>query len=142
MLLSLISNGQWYNRRYGVNDLNQLSQEQIDLALVNANFEFGSGIFLIIAGATGLIGGYLIGNNAPPGDLGAAFTAVSIIGISIPAEIAGWIMLTENSKRLERIKDVMKSREVHLGFINYQNENTFSGSKGSLLPGLSLTIHF
>lgn len=142
ILLSVSSNGQWYNRRYGVSDLNQLSQEQLNLALVNANFEFASGIFLAVVGITGLYSGISHAKSAPPGDIGGALGGLIMSAISVPIEIAGWIILTINLTRIERIKEVKKSTEMHIGLINCQNENLFSGSQVSFLPCLSLTIHF
>ena len=142
ILLSVSSHGQWYSRRYGVSDLNELTQEQLNLALTNVKFEFASGIFLSVVGAAGLYGGIRLNESVHPGDQGRAFTAVFIIGTSIMAEIAGWILLTINITRIDRIKEVMKSKELHLGLMNFQTENMFSDSHISVLPCLSLTIPF
>jgi len=138
----MISNGQWYNRRYGVSDLNQLSREQLDLALTNANFEFASGIFMVVAGGIGLYGGIYLAKKAPPGDIGGALGGLLITAISVPLEIAGWVILTINLKRIESIKEVMKSRDLRLGLSVYPKENICSGSHASLVPCLSLTINF
>jgi len=142
ILFSVSSHSQWYNRRYGVSDLNELSQEQLNLALANAKFEFASGIFLSVVGAAGLYGGIYLSKSAPPGDIGRAFTGLIIIGISITSEIAGLITLTTNIKRIERIEQVMRNKELHLGLRIYQKGNMYSGSSKSVLPCLTLNIHF
>jgi len=142
MLLSLNSYGQWYSRRYGVSDLNELTREQLNLALANAKFEFASGIFLSVVGAAGLYGGIHLSKNLHPGDQGRALAAVIIIGTSVTTEIAGWIILTINITRIDRIKELMKNKELHLGLINSQKKNMLSDSHKSFVPCLSLTITF
>ncbi len=142
ILLSESVYSQWHSRRYGVSDLNQLTFEQLDLALTNAKFEFGSGIFMVIVGGAGLYGGIYLAQKAPPGDTGTALTGLLITAISVPSEIAGWIILTTNLKRIESIKEVMRNRDLHLGLSIYPEENICSGSQTSLVPCLSLIIHF
>lgn len=142
ILFSVICTGQWYSRRYGVNDLNQLSGEQLDLALTNATFEFGSGIFMVVAGGIGLYGGIYLAQKAPPGDIGGALGGLLITAISVPLEIAGWVILTINLKRISSIKEVMRSRDLQLGVSCFQIGNRFPDNQISLVPGLSLTIHF
>jgi hypothetical protein len=142
ILLSVSSNCQWYNRRYGVSDISQLSLEQLNLALANAKFEFASGIFLSVVGAIGLYGGIQLSKSAPPGDIGGALAGIIITVVSIPAEIAGWIILSINRTRAKSIKEVLKSTELKLGLVNYQRGNIYSGSQGSLIPCLSVTICF
>jgi hypothetical protein len=142
LLLSMISNGQWYNRRYGVSDLNQLSREQLDLALTNANFEFGSGIFMVVVGGIGLYGGIYLAKKAPPGDIGGALGGLLITAISVPLEIAGWVILTINLKRIESIKEVMKSRDLRLGLSVYPKENRTRAQVRAVSLSLSLSLCF
>ena len=61
LLLSVSGNCQWYNRRYGVNNINQLSREQLNQALKRAQSGVTGGIVLSSVGAAGIgIGAFFI----------------------------------------------------------------------------------
>jgi hypothetical protein len=147
ILLSVSGNCQWYNRRYGVSDINQLSQGQLNEALIRAQSGVTGGIILSSLGALGLgVGGYFILHKTMTSEgfqnQNIIFTGIEIVILSIPIEIAGLTIFGINNKRKTSIKAVLNSTELKMGLINYQQENIYSGSRGSLLPSLSLTIRF
>lgn len=148
ILLSAGGNCQWYNRRYGVNDITQLSQEQLNEALTRAQSKVTGGHVLSIVGAAGIgVGSYLIAHSKKiypeANDLTEQqLTGIMFLVISIPIEIAGLIKWGINGTRVKSIKGVLKSTDVKMGFVNYQKGNICASSQGSLLPCLSVTIHF
>jgi hypothetical protein len=148
ILLSVSGNCQWYHRRYGVNDINQLSQEQLNEALTKAQSKISGGHVLSIVGAIGIgVGSYLIvyskriypeANDITEGEM----TGWVFLAISIPVEIAGLTKWGINGKRVKSIKEVLNNTELKMGLVNYQKGNICSGSLGSLLPCLSVKIRF
>ena len=146
ILLSATLNCQWYNRRYGVNSINQLSIEQLNQALIRSHSGVSSGIVLSGLGAVGIgIGAFFIHDSKDPdkpGNIGSALAGMGLLFISIPLEITGLVVLATNSQRAKSIKQVLKSIELKMGLVNYQQGNTFSSTQCSLLTCLSATILF
>ena len=144
ILLSVNGNCQWYNRRYGVNDINQLSKKQLNEALIRANRGFSSGRTLSIVGAIGIGGGII--EILATKNIGEGFgilAGVGLIAISVPLEVAGLtIMGINNNRKTSIIKKILASTELKMGLVNYQQKNTFSSTQRSLLTCLSVTIHF
>jgi hypothetical protein len=146
ILLSISGNCQWYNRRYGVNDINQLSREQLNHALIRARNGVTGGIVLSGLAAVGIgIGAFFIHDSKDPdkpGNIGPALAGMGLLIISIPLEITGLVVLGTNSHRAKSIKEVLKSTELKMGIVNYPCGNIFASSQGSLLPCLSITVRF
>lgn len=147
ILLSVSGNCQWYNRRYRVNDINQLSKEQLNEALIRAQSGVKGGIILSGLGAIGLgVGGYLILHKTMTSEglqnQNILFTGIGIVILSIPIEIAGLTVFSINNKRKTSIREVLNSTELKMGLGNYHQGNTLSFSQGSLLPCLSITTRF
>jgi hypothetical protein len=132
---------QWYSRRYGVSDLTQLSQKQLNEALVMAKDGIGGGALLSVAGAAGIYGGIRIFRNAASGDLETSFEGLGLTGISVLAEITGLMTLFISRSRMISIKKVINNAEFRLGTINYPEYSRYRGSSCSL-PGFSVTFHF
>jgi hypothetical protein len=148
ILLSVSGNCQWYNRRYGVNDISQLSQEQLIEALTRAQSKVTGGHVLSIVGAIGIgVGSYLIVHSKKiypeANDITEPqLTGFTFLVISIPLEIAGLIKWGINGTRAKSIKGVLKSTELKTGLLNYHGINIYSDSQVSLIPCLSVIIHF
>jgi hypothetical protein len=143
ILLSISGNCQWYNRRYGVNDINQLSKEQLNEALIRAQGGFSGGRTLSIVGAIGIGGGII--EILATKNLGEGFgilAGMGLIAVSVPLEVTGLVIWGTNSQRIKSIKEVLKNIELKIGFINYQGVNICSVSLDSLLPCLSVKIRF
>jgi len=148
LLLSANGTGQWYNRRYGVNSINQLSKEQLNEALIWVQNKVTGGIVLSVVGAIGIgTGSYLIAHSKKIYPEANDITEQQMSGflflvISVPVEIAGLTKWGVNSTRAKSIKAVLKSTELKMGLVNDKQKNMFSGSQGPLSPGFSITICF
>lgn len=148
ILLSVSGNCQWYYRRYGVNEISKLSQEQLNEALTRAQSKVTGGHVLSIVGAIGIgVGSYLIVHSKKIYPEANDITQPQMAGftflvISIPIEIVGLIKWSINGTRVKNIKGVLKSTEMKMGIINYQRGNICASSQGFFSPFLSVTIRF
>ncbi len=139
---------QWYSRRYGVNDINQLTREQLNEALIRAQNKITGGIVLSVAGAIGIgAGSYLIAHSKKIYPEANDITQLQLSGfsllvVSIPIEITGLIKWALNGERAKTIRSVLKSTEMKPGFVYFENINTDSELQRSLSPCLKVTIHF
>ena len=143
ILLSVNGNCQWYNRRYGVNDINQLSEEQLNEALIRTHRGISGGSTLSLIGVIGICGGII--EIIATKNIGEGFgilAGMGLIIVSVPLEIVGLTKWSINDTRSKSIKEVLRSTELKMGLVNYHERNTFSITQGSLLPYLSITIRF
>jgi|OpeIllAssembly_1097287.scaffolds.fasta_scaffold59711_2 hypothetical protein len=143
ILLSVNGNCQWYNRRYGVNDINQLSEEQLNEALIRTHRGISGGSTLSLIGVIGICGGII--EIIATKNIGEGFgilAGMGLIIVSVPLEIVGLTKWSINDTRSKSIKEVLRSTELKMGLVNYHERNTFSITQGSLLPCLSITIRF
>jgi hypothetical protein len=144
ILLSVSGNCQWHNRRYGVNNINQLSKVQLNEALKRTQSRVTGGIILSGLGAIVIASGIIIisATNIEGVASSGVFTGLFIAEASLPLGLAGTMIWGINGTQAKRIKEVLKSTELKMGLVNYQQENICSSSQGSLLPGLSVMIRF
>jgi len=143
LLLSVSGNCQWYNRRYGVNDINQLSQEQLNEALTRAQRGISGGRTLSLVSTIGICGGIIeILATRNVGEGFGILAGMGLIIVSVPLEIVGLTKWGINDSRVKSIKGVLKRTEVKMGLINYQRENICASLQGSFSPCFSVTIHF
>jgi hypothetical protein len=143
ILLSVSGNCQWYNRRYGVNDINQLSKEQLNEALIRTQRGISGGRTLSLVSAIGICGGIveiLVTRNVGEGF--GILAGMGLIIVSVPLEIVGLTKWGINDSRAKSIKEVLKSTELKTGLLNYHGINIYSDSQVSLIPCLSVIIHF
>jgi hypothetical protein len=145
LLISVSSNCQWYHRQYGVNDLNQLSQEQLNAALMKAKSRIRTGAILSTVSAIGIVGGIIIIAKTQQAT-GEGFLygiyGLLLMEISIPIEIVGLVKLSKNSLRVKSIERVLNNAKISMGLVNFQRGNIYSSSQSYLLPCLSVTIRF
>ena len=143
ILLSISGNCQWYNRRYGVNDINQLSEEQLNDALIWTHRGISGGRTLSLVSAIGICGGIIeIIATRNVGEGFGILAGMGLIIVSVPLEIVGLTKWGINDTRAKSINEVLRSTELKMGLVNYHQGNTFSITQGSLLPCLSITIRF
>jgi hypothetical protein len=144
IMLSANCNCQWYNRRYGESDINQLSQVQLNESLDRAKDGISSGAVISIISGIAIAGGIImLTRESPyPGDIEGNVTGLLLIAASIPFEIIGLTVWSTNKTRAKSINEVLRNPDLKLGLVNCQMGNMFSGYQGSLLPCVSLTIHF
>jgi hypothetical protein len=143
ILLSVSGNCQWYNRRYGVNDINQLSKEQLNQALIRTQRGISGGRTLSLVSAIGICGGIIeILATRNVGEGFGILAGMGLIIVSVPLEIVGLTKWGINDSRAKSIKEVLKSTELKTGLLNYHEINIYSDSQVSLIPCLSVIIHF
>ena len=142
LLISVSSNCQWYQRKYGVNDLNLLSVEQLNNAASNSKAGLTFGFIFSVPATIGIVSGLIMMQAPYPESMGKAFAGLSWIIISIPPEILGLTLLGIYSSRLKSINAVLKKTEIDIGIINYPSGRQITGSPGGSFPGFSITYRF
>lgn len=149
LLISVSSNCQWYQKQYGVNDLNQLSLEQLNMVLKKAKGRVAIGITLSAVSTIGIISGiYLFRKDYPDdvypdqAEIGKQFEGLGLALISIPPEIVGQVILSKNHSLTKKIKGVLNNTEVKLELFNYSAGMGINISSGSTIPGFSITFRF
>ena len=145
MLISSCGNCQWFERRYGVDDIYQLSDEQLNDAFKRARTGTWVGAILTTVGAAGLITGIAIASSA--NDMGRAGEARAYEGVflamgSVPLGIAGVTIWGINGTRLQTIKEIMNKTEIKPGVLNYPSGNYSRDFNCSFIPGFSITFNF
>jgi hypothetical protein len=140
IMLSASGNCQWYNSRYGVTNINQLSTEQLNESLRRYNKAVICWSIVSLAGAIGIGTGiiFLKKTDSEAGAMVGAF----LIAHTIPIEILGLAGCGIQGSRVRSIKKVLNSTELKMGLANYQMGNIYAGSQGIVVPGLSVTISF
>jgi hypothetical protein len=143
ILLSITGNCQWYHRRYGVNDINQLSKEQLNEALRKAKGGARVSGLVSLIGGVGIISGIVtLSKVKDREDEGKAYTGVFLTGISIPLEITGLTIWGIHGTRKYNIKNTLKNSDIKVGLINNPSANLLRDSKASLVPGVCLKFNF
>jgi hypothetical protein len=143
ILLSENGNCQWYNRRYGVSDINQLSKEQLNEALIMTQRGISGGRTLSLVSTIGICGGIIeILATRNVGEGFGILAGMGLIIVSVPLEIGGLTKWGINDSRAKSIKEVLKNTELKTGLLNYHGINIYSDSQVSLIPCLSVIIHF
>jgi hypothetical protein len=149
LLISVSSNCQWYQKLYGVNDLNQLSKEQLNIVLKKAKGRVATGITLSAVSTIGIISGiYLFRKDYPDdvypdqAEMGKQFEGLGLALISIPLEIAGLVMMKKNRSVIMKIKEGFNNTEIQLGLFKYPSGIVSNSSFGSTIPGFSVTFRF
>lgn len=144
IILSASCNCQWYNKRYGESDINQLTQVQLNESLDRAKDGICSGAVISIISGIGIVGGMImLTSDSPyPGDIGGNVTGLLLTAASIPLEIIGLTVWSTNKIRAKSINEVLRNPDLKIGLVNYQMGNMFTGYQESVFPWISLTIHF
>ena len=142
LLLSISGNCQWYSRKYGVSDLNQLSQIQLNEALIRAKDGMSSGAVISIISGIGIVGGIIRATrDSPyPGDIWGNITGLLLLAGSIPFEITGLLVRGINRSRAKRIEEVLNKAEIKFGLLNCSIG--LAGSSGFTVAGFSVTLRF
>lgn len=143
ILLSITGNCQWYHRRYGVNDINQLSQKQLNEALRKAKAGARVGGFVSVISGVGIISGIItLSSVKDREDEGKAYSGVFLTGISIPLEITGLTIWGINATRKNNIKNTLKNLDINVKLINNPSANLFEDSNSPSVPCIFLKFYF
>ena len=144
LLLSESANCQWYQRRYGADNINQLSEQQLTEAFLRSRGAVRAGTLVSVASAIGIVAGVIMLTHDSPysGDIGTNVLGGLVLGATIPMEITGLTILGVSYPRLQSIKAVMNNTDVRLGVMNYSQYNVIGGPKCSAIPCVSVTLRF
>lgn len=147
MLLSIDGNCQWYYKKYGIKDLNQLSKEQLTEALKLSNINVGVSIgCLTILGPPLIIGGIHIINKAKTTEDFDTFLngvwGIYFLIAGVTFEITGLILLPITLNQSKKIRNTLHNPEIKIGLIDCPQNYIFNCSNISPTPGISITIHF
>ena len=151
VLCSVDDNCHWYYKKYGVKDMNQLTQEQLSERLrLNKQLLVLDPVIMVV-GTTFIIAGIHLINKANAEEisvegafnyprekvLGTAFLSSGIV-----CDICGLLLLPLSLTEINKIKKVQENREIKLGLISCPQNSMFNHSDISLIPGIYITIHF
>jgi hypothetical protein len=154
LLSSLESNCQWYYKKYGVKDLNQLSQEQLTEASMIKKKQVSADIALIGMSPIFIVGGISLANYAlnqlASGDKLTFFKFhwygfLNIIGRGLVLAgsgigICGLVFLPIHLSQRSEINKIIQSTKIKVGLMPYPADNVFTCSTISQVPGISITI--
>ena len=145
LLISANCHCQWYERRYGVNDIFQLTPEQFKESLSKANAGARTGAVLSIIGTAGTICGISIASSAAhmgsEGE-GRAFTGVFLAIGSVPIVLTGLTVLGTYGPRIRRIREILETAEIKTGLLDCSQNDIFKNLNYSSVPAISVTVRF
>jgi hypothetical protein len=143
----LVSEGadcQWYQRRYGVSNLNQLNQQQLTESFLRARGGARAGALISAASTVGIIAGtIMLTHDSPnPGDIGVNAFGIVVLAGSIPMEITGLTIWGVSGTRLQSIRGVMNNTRLSLGVMNFSPHYSSGVSNCNSIPCISLKYNF
>lgn len=141
----------YYYKKYGVKELNQLTQDQLAKELKLNKKALGFSFGALAIGTSFIVLGSYLNNEANKKlttveDFEAwpfekVLGVVFITGGSI-IDLCGLFLLPYSSIQISKIKKLMVNSEVKLGFINSPADNMYNSPNLSLTPCISFTINF
>lgn len=145
LMITVSGNCQWLQRKYGANDINQLSVEQLNNALSRAKSKVWSGAIISYFGTTSLLLAVSIKNpgntTRGPGGEGRAYRdAFLVMGSAL--DLVGLPILLTNCTRLKTIKKALRKTKISFEPSVYHPDNIFNYPGSTTMSGLSLTINF
>jgi hypothetical protein len=151
-LLSVDGNCQnIYYKKYGVKELNQLTQDQLAKELKWNKKAVGLSIGILAVGTSFIVLGSYLNKEANKTlttvEDFEAWPFEKVLGIVLITsgsviDLCGLFLLPYSSIQINKIKKLLGNSEVKLGFINSPTDNMYNRSNMSLTPGISLTINF
>ena len=147
LLLSEESNCQWYYEKYGVQDLQHLSPEQVSDALKFKKSHVSGDIIIMGIGVVQIIGGLALinGNEGSNGDevfwdIFKTAVGYGFIPLGICLEICGLILLSIHLSQLNKVKGRLGITIFNVGLINCPADKIFNYS--SSIPCISICFNF
>ena len=146
LLISLNANSQWYSK-YGVNDPNLLTTQQLNDALSDSKSMTGVGGAFSFLGILGIWGGFALMESAydePEWDVGVGrwIGGFFLTTISFGLEITGIVFLVTGGTRSSEIKRILNITDVKVGLIGIPGYDKSLKLANPVIPGLALTFHF
>jgi hypothetical protein len=141
--------GQWYNKKFLVNDINHLSQEQLNGSLDETKENiFGSFGIAAVGGILMWIGNYTLKNGIDEDAslieqlLGAQFMGRTYIVLGVGGAAGGTVAGLVFFGRYEKIRSVLKNNYGPTGSITISPAVVFNGKNSNPAPGLSVKLNF
>ena len=143
LLASMSADCQWYQRRYGVNNPNQLTQQQLTESFLRARGGTRAGALLSGASAIGIIAGIIMFKHESPypGDIETNVLGILVLGGTIPMEITGLTIWGISGTRLQSIRAAMNNTKVSLGIMNCFPYNISGTANSYSIPCISITYN-
>lgn len=147
LIFTINANCQWYYKKYGVSNLNNLTTEQLQAELKLSKGYTVSGIAISLLGALGIWGGVAIMRNAydeSEWDVGIGhwFGGFFLFMVSISAETVAIVFIALGASRSGEINTILKKIDIKAGLINVPNYKVTPTSRSPVFPGLTLTYNF
>lgn len=149
VLLSAEGNCQWYNKKYGVKDLSQLTQEQLNHRLKVDKTVLACDPAIFIVGTGSIIAGiHLInkGNSEPINPCGffkvPRRQGIIFLSSGIALDICGLLLIPLSLSEMNQIKKALGIQEIKLALVDCFTNDMFNYSNGLPVPGISLIIGF
>jgi hypothetical protein len=148
LLLSINSFGQWYQKKYQVNDINSLSLDQLQESLQESKTHtyislgaVGVGGLLVLAG---LYLPYEVNDNSSFWEqlIGSKGMNYITLGTGVICVIGGTFSTLGFLGRTARIKNTMNRNFPVLGSLNISPKIMFNNYSRTASAGVSLTISF
>jgi hypothetical protein len=147
MLLNI--NGQWYQKQYHVNSIENLSPEELKLSLANAKETTWTGVGCAVVGGVAILYAKYGYKNGIPDDatffeqiMGAQGMKV-ITGISGIALLGGGIITTiVGLDRTSKIKKVMNNFDIPYATITLNPVVLTNRINRDLYPGIGVVVRF
>lgn len=144
LILPQVSEGQWIQRKYNVENINQLSTEQLKDAYGKTKSKVWTGAIFTYFGTVSLITGMTIktstkSTRGPEGE-GQAYKQAFLVLGSV-CEIVGLPLLLSNYPRLKSIKRALKNTEISIEPFNDQPFFVKNNRIGAI-PILTVKINF
>lgn len=148
-ILILNLNGQWYQKQYQINNIRDLTTEQLTESLAKARETTITGAACIVLGGVALLYAKYGYKNGIPEDatlfeqiMGAQGMKI-IVGISGIGLLGGGIITgIVGLDRTSKIKQVMNDYNIPYATISLNPVMFTYRNSGAVYPGLSLTVRF
>lgn len=141
--------GQWYSKKYEVNDLDELTPEQYDLAIHDAKYlSIGSAVWSGVGVGIYFIGRSILRNGLDEDAtfieqlLGNKVVGYGTMGIGIASVAGGIIGTVVGTSRIGMIKSSGRNRFKPEGAVCISPVMLIDQYTGNASPGLTLTIDF
>ena len=147
MFFSLNVNCQWYYKKYGVKDLNQLTKEQLPEALKLSKMNTGvsTGCAAILGTPLIIIGGHIIHKAKTAKDVDTFLNGawgIYFLSVGIVFEITGLILLPVTLKETRKIRNALRNPEIKIGLTDFPRNKVCNASNLIPTPGISVAISF
>jgi len=148
IMFSVSSVGQWYQKKYQVNDINSLSLEQLQESLHESKKGTSASLIITGAGALLILGGlyipYQVDENSKLFEqvMGSKGMSILVTSMGVLCAVGGTISTFAHLERTSKIKTTIKRNFPGTVYLNISPEIMFNKFSRTSSAGVSLTINF